>query len=84
MSNCIVLSGNADTSKVRSLREAVENCAPALDSVELWITATVAQDYERRGAFEDLRAARRIATRNGAGLYFVSPALAGQVLADCT
>jgi hypothetical protein len=84
MTNCII-PGGAGHAKVSSFRDAVEAIAPALDSVELWLTPTIEQDFEMRGAFPALRAAHAVARRSasGWGLHFLQADLAEALLADC-
>lgn len=83
MSNCIIPGGSAGA-RVSSFRDAVEAIGPALDSVELWLTPTIEQDFEQRGAFPELRGSNAVATRSasGWGLHFLRPEMADIVLAD--
>ncbi|MDP9126098.1 MAG: hypothetical protein M3N82_16145 [Pseudomonadota bacterium] len=85
MSNCIVPGRDGAAAKVTSFRDAVDALSPALDSVELWLTPTVEQDFEQRGAFPELRKAHAAAVRSasGWGLHFLVCGQAELVLADC-
>ncbi len=85
MSNCIVPGRDGGIAKVKSFRDAVEAIAPALGTVEVWITPRVEQDFDQRSAFPELRQARAVAVRAGSGwgLHFLASDQAELMLADC-
>ncbi len=86
MSN-LMTSGAAGTApRVQSFRAVVEALAPATDSVVLWLTPTVEQDFQDRDVFPEFRSARAVATRNASGwaLHFLTSTQAALVLADAT
>lgn len=85
MSNCIVPGHAGAPARITSFRQAVEVLAPPRDSVELWLTPTVEQDFEQRGAFPELRRPLAVAVRAASGwaLHVLRGDLAELVLADC-
>lgn len=56
--------------------------APPLDTVLLWVTTTIEQDYEQRGAFPALRHAHAKDFHGGATLHYLSADEANRVLED--
>lgn len=57
---------------------------PPLDTVLLWLTATVERDFDERSAFPRLRRAHAKAYRGAAALHYLSPDEAALVLEDAT
>lgn len=84
MSNCIIPGHAGAAARITSFRQAVEVLAPPPDSVELWLTPTIEQDFEQRGVFPELRKPHAVAVRaaSGWGLHFLSSGQAAVVLAD--
>jgi len=58
------------------------DAAPPLDTVLLWLTATVERDFEQRSAFPQLRGANAKAVRAAATLYYLTADEADAVLED--
>lgn len=53
-------------------RTTVVHEGPPPDCVLLWLSPSVARDFEHRGAFPELRPLNARATRGGAMLHFLT------------